>query len=347
MEIEEAIGLITANAQPIKDVLTVSLDEAYGHVLAEDLTASVNVPAFPRSAMDGYAVRSGDITDATTDRPVRLKVTGKVIAGQCADIKCEAGTAVRIMTGAMIPDGYDAVVMQEDTDLGQDLVSIYKSVGRYVNYCHEGEEIKKGDTVLTSGTLIGMIETGLIASLGKDRVSVRRPIKVSIISTGSELTCPGNSLPKGCIYGNIRYMLASAIKGAGFEVTYSDDCPDDREIIIDRVSQTTESDVIITTDPDFYAKVYNDSNWASINAVKNHEVYLSPQSPFKWFDRPVGANMIIGVPWTAKVIYPDQYSDIDMLSATKEFYSNFYHFDLSDDQAKQILLDSGLKEDKF
>ena len=106
-------------------------------------------------------------------------------------------------------------------------------------------------------------------------------------------------------------------------------------------------DVIITTDPDFYAKVYNDSNWAGINAVKNHEVYLSPQSPFKWFDRPVGANMIIGVPWTAKVIYPDQYSDIDMLSATKEFYSNFYHFDLSDEQAKQILLDSGIKEENF
>ena len=103
-------------------------------------------------------------------------------------------------------------------------------------------------------------------------------------------------------------------------------------------------DVIITTDADFYAKVYNDSNWQSINAVKNHEVYLSPQSPFKWFDRPVGANMIIGVPWTAKVIYPNQYNDIDMVGATKEFYSNFYHYDLSDNQAKQILLDSGLKE---
>ena len=107
---------------------------------------------------------------------------------------------------------------------------------------------------------------------------------------------------------------------------------------------TWNPDVIITNDPDFYAKVYNDSNWASINAVKNHEVYVSPQSPFKWFDRPVGANMIIGVPWTAKVIYPDKYSDIDMISVTKEFYSNFYHYDLSDDQAKQILLDSGLKE---
>lgn len=103
-------------------------------------------------------------------------------------------------------------------------------------------------------------------------------------------------------------------------------------------------DVIITTDPDFYSKVYNESDWASINAVKNHEVYLSPQSPVKWFDRPVGANRIIGVPWTAKVIYPDKYTDIDMVSATKEFYSNFYHYDLSDDQVKQILIDSGLKE---
>lgn len=103
-------------------------------------------------------------------------------------------------------------------------------------------------------------------------------------------------------------------------------------------------DVIITTDPEFYASVYSNPNWASINAVKNKQVYLSPQSPFKWFDRPVGANMIIGVPWTAKVIYPEDYQDIDMVSVTKEFYSNFYHIDLSDDDAKQILLGSGLKE---
>ena len=103
-------------------------------------------------------------------------------------------------------------------------------------------------------------------------------------------------------------------------------------------------DVIITNDPEFYASVYDNPNWAKLDAVKNKEVYLSPQSPFKWFDRPVGANMIIGVPWTAKVIYPDDYNDINMVDATKEFYSNFYHFDLSDDEAKQILIDSGLKE---
>ena len=107
---------------------------------------------------------------------------------------------------------------------------------------------------------------------------------------------------------------------------------------------TWNPDIIITNDPEFYASVYDNPNWAKLDAVKNKEVYLSPQSPFKWFDRPVGANMIIGVPWTAKVIYPDDYKDINMVDATKEFYSSFYHFDLSDDEAKQILLDSGLKE---
>ena len=103
-------------------------------------------------------------------------------------------------------------------------------------------------------------------------------------------------------------------------------------------------DVIITTDPEFYSNVYSDSNWQKIDAVKNKEVYLSPQSPFKWFDRPVGANMIIGVPWTAIVIYPDEYKDIDMVGATQEFYSDFYHIDLSDSDARQMLVDSGLKE---
>ena len=106
-------------------------------------------------------------------------------------------------------------------------------------------------------------------------------------------------------------------------------------------------DVIITTDPEFYNSVYNDSKWAGINAVKNHQVYLSPQSPFKWFDRPVGANLIIGVPWTAKVIYPDIYSDINLVDATKEFYSEFYHIDLSDNQVNDILLNSGMRKENF
>lgn len=103
-------------------------------------------------------------------------------------------------------------------------------------------------------------------------------------------------------------------------------------------------DVIITCDQDFYKNVYNDPSWASINAVKNHQVYLAPNSPANWFDMPPSVNVIMGVPWTAKVIYPDKYSNIDLIDATTEFYSEFYHYDLSDEEAKQILLDSGLKE---
>lgn len=105
-----------------------------------------------------------------------------------------------------------------------------------------------------------------------------------------------------------------------------------------------DPDVIITNDIDFYNDVYTNPNWASLKAVQNKDVYVSPVSPFKWFDNPVGVNMIMGLPWAAKVIYPDEYKEINMVDTTKEFYSNFYHIDLSDDQAKEILADSGIKE---
>ncbi|MDR0901120.1 MAG: iron ABC transporter substrate-binding protein [Methanobrevibacter sp.] len=103
-------------------------------------------------------------------------------------------------------------------------------------------------------------------------------------------------------------------------------------------------ELIITTDSAFYNKVYSDEKWKNIDAVKNKEVYLSPQSPFKWFDRPPGANIIIGIPWTAKVLYPDKYSDINLKELTKEFYKEFYHYDLSDEDVLDILKGSGLKE---
>lgn len=103
-------------------------------------------------------------------------------------------------------------------------------------------------------------------------------------------------------------------------------------------------DIIITTDSEFYNGVYNNSKWSNIKAVKNHQVYLSPSSPYKWFDRPVGANMIMGVPWTAKVIYPEKFKDINLKDETHKFYNEFYHIDLSDDQITELLKNSGLNE---
>jgi iron complex transport system substrate-binding protein len=106
-------------------------------------------------------------------------------------------------------------------------------------------------------------------------------------------------------------------------------------------------EIIITTDSKFYQNVYNNSKWADIEAVKNKQVYLSPSSPFKWFDRPPGVNVIIGIPWTAKIIYPEKFTDISLKTLTKEFYSEFYHYNLNDDEVLSLLKNSGLKEENM
>ncbi|WP_048189700.1 ABC transporter substrate-binding protein [Methanobacterium sp. SMA-27] len=103
-------------------------------------------------------------------------------------------------------------------------------------------------------------------------------------------------------------------------------------------------DVIIASDPSFYNNVYSNPLWQNVKAVKDKQVYLVPNSPFNWFEGPPGANTIIGIPWTAKVLYPDKFKDIDLKNLTKEYYSNFYHFNLTDDQVYNILSSSGLKE---
>ncbi|WP_407393467.1 ABC transporter substrate-binding protein [Methanobrevibacter sp.] len=147
--------------------------------------------------------------------------------------------------------------------------------------------------------------------------------------------------PSGGSHGQLIDLVGG--KNVADSLNQGNSTPTGVQVSIEQVIKW-DPDVIITNDMDFYNKVYDDPNWAHIKAVQNKEVYVSPQSPFKWFDKPVGANMIIGVPWTAKVIYPDDYKDINMVETTKEFYSNFYHIDLSDDDAKEILLGSGLKE---
>lgn len=103
-------------------------------------------------------------------------------------------------------------------------------------------------------------------------------------------------------------------------------------------------DVIITSDSQFYNSVYSNPQWQTINAVKNKQVYLAPQSPFGWFEGPPGANTIMGIPWTAKVLYPDKFKDLDLKCLTKEFYSNYYHYNLTDEQVTDMLSSSGLKE---
>ncbi len=222
--------------------------DAVGEAAAEDVYSGIDIPEFPKSAMDGYAVRSEDVISATQDSPVILKVIGENLAGDHNEFKCEPGTAVRIMTGAFIPDGYNAVVKQEDTKSEWDNVEVYKGVKPFMNYCKKGEDLKKGERILERDKKISSLDLALLAAAGIDRVSVKRRLKVSILSTGSELTEPGNELAPGAIYQNISYYLAALMQGKGVDVISSGICRDDEDEIIASLKELSESsDIIITT----------------------------------------------------------------------------------------------------
>ena len=248
MEIEEAIKLITDAAAPVTETVTVPLLDAYGRIAANDMISEEPVPAFDRSAMDGYAVCSGEVERASEDMPVSLKVSGELSAGDPTDLRYTPGSAVRVMTGAMIPEGYDTVVKQEDTDYGVDEVKIYASSVKQQNICLAGEEIAPDSCVIKSGQRIGRAETGLIAALGKDEVCVRRPPRIALISTGSELAEAGQPLRYGQIYNTIRYILGTSLRQQRLEVCLEVTCPDDAGLIEDRLKDALKAaDVVITT----------------------------------------------------------------------------------------------------
>ena len=160
MEIEEAVSSLIKELASVTECGQVSLVNATGRILGEDVYAGIPVPSFPKAAMDGYAVRSSEIESASGDAPVRLDVIGRIFAGDpvpssLRDTDIPAHAAVRIMTGAIVPDAFDTVVRQEDTDCGEDVVSVRKSQGPFVNYCKVGEDIVKGARLASRGTLIG------------------------------------------------------------------------------------------------------------------------------------------------------------------------------------------------
>lgn len=143
IEYNEAIKVLEKNIEQQKKTEEIHILDSYGYIVAEDVYSSISVPSFPKSAMDGYAVCSEDIINAEKDIPVKLKVAGKIIAGDSHVIQGKKGQAVRIMTGGRIPDGFDCVVKQEDTDYGRDTVNIFTSLTPYSNYCKIEKIFKK------------------------------------------------------------------------------------------------------------------------------------------------------------------------------------------------------------
>src|SRR5437667_6932674 len=185
MSADDALARILAGVPELPTVEAPLLD-ALGLVLGEDITADRDVPPFRNSAMDGYAVRGADVASA----PVELRVVGEVAAGAFPDRAVGPGEAMRIMTGAPMPDGADTVVRVEDTDNASDVVTIAAATPKGISTREAGEDLREGERVLEAGTVLRAAEIGLLASVGRARVRVRKRPPGAVVSTGDGLGGP-------------------------------------------------------------------------------------------------------------------------------------------------------------
>ncbi len=233
------------------DVLSpidLQLLDAQGCVLAEDVSAPTNLPIFDNSAMDGYAVRASDVAAATREVPVSLPVVGDIPAGSPSAHGLAHGTAVRIMTGAPLPDGADSVVQVELTDGGVAQVQVYGAVpvGRHVR--RGGDDLIQGDMVLPAGTRLGPRQLGLLAAIGRDRVLARPKPRVVVLSTGSELVEPGSRAASGKIWDSNSFLLTTAAREAGATAFRIGIVPDEPKKLIDTIEdQLIRADLVLTT----------------------------------------------------------------------------------------------------
>ncbi len=214
LPVEEALERILASITRLEPE-QVALSEASGRVLARPITSQEDVPPFANSAMDGYALRSSDTQSATTQEPRRLRLVGIVQAGKVAERLLEDGEAMRILTGAPVPPGANAVIQQELTKNGEGWVEVEAPVAESNNIRHAGEDIRRGTLVLAEGAALGPSEIGVLASLGVTTVTVyRRPV-VAILATGDELVEIDQPLLPGQIHNSNSYLVAAAVARAG------------------------------------------------------------------------------------------------------------------------------------
>jgi molybdopterin molybdotransferase len=230
------------------DPIEVTLLDAQGLLIAEDITSDFALPSFDNAAMDGYAVRSIDTREAAAHEPVGLQVVGDIAAGAKTRSGMGPGLAMRIMTGAPIPAGADAVIPLEDTDRGLARVGILRPVRPGECVRREGEDLPAGAPALGVGAALGPQQIALLAALGRDRVLVRPRPRVSILSTGSELIEVGHRPAFGEVIDSNSYMLAAAAKDAGADARRIGIVADDHTSLLDALeNQLLRADVLITT----------------------------------------------------------------------------------------------------
>jgi molybdopterin molybdotransferase len=230
------------------DTIELTLLDAQGLLLAEDIRAEFPLPSFDNSAMDGYAVRAIDTRDASPDQPLNLQVVGDIAAGAKTRSGMGPGLAMRIMTGAPIPAGADAVIPLEDTDRGLARVAIHRQVSTGECVRRAGEDLAAGAPALGAGAALGPQQLALLAALGRDRVTVRPRPRVIVLSTGSELIEVGQRPSFGEVIDSNSYMIAAAAKDAGADARRIGIVSDDHAKLLDALeNQLLRADVLITT----------------------------------------------------------------------------------------------------
>ena len=245
MTADEALALLTERLDIVVEPETAGLRAALGRILAADVRSERAVPPHDNAAVDGYAVSFDDL-DA--DGETRLPVTARVAAGQALDRAAAPGEAIRIFTGAPMPDGMDTILMQEDCRREGDDVVIPPGIKRGANRRHAGEDIEDGSVILRAGCRLRPQELGLAASIGRTTLEVYRPLRVGLFSTGDEIREVGDELPPGCVYDANRYALIGLLESLGCAVEDLGILPDRFEAIRDALRSAAAShDLIVTS----------------------------------------------------------------------------------------------------
>jgi molybdopterin molybdotransferase len=222
--------------------------EANNRVLNEDVVSSLDIPPFNRSTVDGYAVKALDTFGADENEPIVLRMVGTVVVGEAPSVALGKGEAVEIVTGAVIPQGADAVIMVEDTECEDAELLVYSAVIVGENVMKKGSDIQKGAVVLRKGQVLGSSEIGVLAALGLTRVRVLKIPIVAVLSTGGEVTEPGKQLPPGKIYDINAYSISSAVIEAGAKPVYFGVIPDDKSALTKAMQTAVASaDMVITS----------------------------------------------------------------------------------------------------
>ena len=253
MTTEAALAELRKRISPVAGSERLALGEALGRILAEDVKSARDVPPHDNSAVDGYAVYFDDL-DA--EGPSVLPVRGRAAAGHPLKVKAKRGAAVRIFTGAPMPDGEnggpDTVMMQEDTRVlkgpdGKPLIEIAPGIARGANRRAAGEDVRSGSVILEAGRRLRPQDLGLAASVGCTGLAVRAPLKVAIFSTGDEVREPGEEVPPGCIYDANRVIIAGLLKQLGCAVTDLGIQPDEPGAIAEALAGAAEDHELIVT----------------------------------------------------------------------------------------------------